>query len=203
MDELLNRIQQLEQRTRRMERRLHHWRLAALLIGVAAIVGYFTAPAGQAQPGAATGNAVTAPFVVRGANGVKLFEVAEFVDRGTDNSQDTLMTLYRNGRQAAMYRTTGKAYKDAYDPAENYLNVVETWLYRYPRDSQGKIEPTAYLAASTALTRAGGSIVVFGDHGQRTTTPPMAARLTAKRGVGGAVMLFDNDGQEGKVLQSR
>lgn len=200
MDGLLDRIQELESRTRQMERLLLRWRLAALLVVVGVVVGYFVTPQGHAQPGVGTSNTFTAPFIVRGSNGVKLFEIAEFVDRGADNSQDTLMTMYRNGRQAVMYRTTGKAYKDAYDPAENYLNVVETWLYRYPRDSQGKIEPTAYLAASTALTRAGGSIAVFGDHGQRTTTPPMAARLTAKRGVGGAVLLFDNDGQEGKTL---
>ena len=98
---------------------------------------------------------------------------------------------------------TGKLYKDANDVAENYLNVVETWLYRYPRDAQGKIDPTPYLAASTALTRAGGSIVVFSEQGKPTTTPPIAARLTAKRGIGGAVILFDGAGNEAKTIQAK
>ncbi|GEM_PF-6409740 len=137
MDGLLDRIQELELRTRKMERLLLRWRLVALLIGVGALIGYVATPQGHAQPGVATANNFTAPFTVRGTNGVKLFEVTEFVDRSADNSQDTLLTLYRNGRQAAMYRTTGKAYKDAYDPAENYLNVVETWLYRYPLFTRG------------------------------------------------------------------
>ena len=205
MDGLLDRIQQLENRTRRMEKKLTAWRLVALVIAVAA-VGYAWVLPGQAQfPGGttATANTFTAPFTIKGTNGAKLLEVSEFTDRNGDGSQDSLLTLYRNGRPAAMYRTTGKLYKDAYDAAENYLNVVETWLYRYPRDAQGKIDPTPYLAASTALTRGGGSIVVFSEQGKPTTTPPIAARLTAKRGAGGVVMLFDSAGNEGKVIQTK
>lgn len=204
MDGLLNRIQELEKRTHKMEQQLFTWRALAILLSVSA-VGYAWVQPGQAQftPPTVNNSTFTAPFVVKGANGVKLLEVSEFVDRAGDGSQDSLLTLYRNGRPAAMYRTTGKIYKDAYESADNYLNVVETWLYRYPRDAQGKIDPTPYLAASTALTRAGGSIVVFSEQGKPTTTPPIAARLTAKRGVGGAVMLFDGAGNEAKVIQAK
>ena len=205
MDGLLDRIQQLETRARKMERQLTKWRVAVVLVAICA-VSYAWVQPGHAQPGftpAANVSTFTAPFVVKGANGVKLFEVSEFVDRAGDGSQDTLLTLCRNGRPAVMYRTTGKLYKDAYEAADNYLNVVETWLYRYPRDAQGKIDPTPYLASSTALTRAGGSIVVFSEQGKPTTTPPIAARLTAKRGTGGAVVLFDAAGNEGRVIQSK
>jgi len=201
MDGMIDRIQELEQRTRKMERQLLTWRALSIFIGVAAI-GYACVTPGQAQPGA-TASTFTAPFVVKGANGVKLLEVTEFVDRAGDGSQDSLLTLFRNGRPAAMYRTTGKLYKDAYESSDNYLNVVETWLYRYPRDAQGKIDPTPYLAASTALTRGGGSIVVFSEQGKPTTTPPIAARFTAKRGAGGAVILYDAAGNESKVIQSK
>ncbi len=203
MDGLLDRIQVLEQRTRKMEGQLRKWRVLALLIGVCAL-GYACVVPGQAQPGAAPVNTFKAPFVVTGTNGLKLLEVSEFTERaGSADSQDALLTLFRNGQPAVMYRTTGKIYKDAYDPADSYLNVVETWLYRYPRDAQGKSEPTPYLAASTALTRGGGSIVVFSQQAKPTTTPPIAARITAKRGAGGAVMLFDSAGNEGKVILSK
>lgn len=203
MDGLLDRIQELENRTRKMERQVRAWRALVFIIALGA-VGYACVLPGQAQPRLpSTNNTFTAPFVVTGNGGVKLLEVSEHVERSGDGSQDCLLTLYRNGRAAATYRTTGKIYKDAYDAAENYLNVVETWLYRYPRDAQGKIDPTPYLAASTALTRGGGSIVVFSEQGKPTSTPPIAARLTAKRGTGGAVMLFDSAGNEGRVIQSK
>ncbi len=205
MDGMLERIDQLERRTRAMERQVRLWRiLAALTILVA--VGYYCVAPGQAQfiPGQQQPTPTfVAPFTVVGTGGVKLLEVTEQFEKAGDGSQDALLTLYRNGRAAVTYRTTGKVYKDAYDAAENYLNVVETWLYRYPRDSQGKIDPTPYLASSTALTRAGGSIVVFSEQGSPTTTPPIAARLTAKRGTGGAVMLFDAAGNEGKIIQTK
>ena len=204
MDSLLERIGALEVRTRNMEKKLTLWRGLAVL-AISAAVGYVWVQPGHAQftPQTTNSNTFTAPFVVKGANGVKLLEISEFVDRAGDGSQDSLLTLYRNGRPAAMYRTTGKLYKDAYESADNYLNVVETWLYRYPRDAQGKIDPTPYLAASTALTRGGGSIVVFSEQGKPTTTPPIAARLTAKRGTGGAVILFDTAGNETKVIQAK
>ena len=204
MDGLLERIQHLETRTRGMERKLRTWRVAAVVIALLA-AGYAFVLPGQAQfrPVGAS-STFSAPFVVTGNNGIKLLEISEHQERAGDGSQDCLLTLYRNGRAAVTYRTTGKAYKDAYEAADNYLNVVETWLYRYPRDAQGKIDPTPYLAASTALTRGGGSIVVFSEQGKgATTTPPIAARLTAKRGTGGAVMLFDSAGNEGRVIQSK
>ncbi|MCI0684310.1 MAG: hypothetical protein L0Y71_19545 [Gemmataceae bacterium] len=203
MDGLLERIHELEQRTRRMEGKLRTWRLAAAVSALVA-AGYVFVVPGQAQfrPVAAS-STFSAPFVVTGNNGIKLLEVSEHLDRAGDGSQDSLLTLYRNGRAAVTYRTTGKVYRDAYESADNYLNVVETWLYRYPRDAEGKIDPTPYLAASTALTRGGGSIVVFSEQGKPSTTPPIAARLTAKRGVGGAIMLFDTAGNEGRVIQAK
>lgn len=203
MDGLLERIHELEKRTRTMEGKLRTWRIAAVA-AVLIAAGYLWALPGQAQfRPVGSSNMFPAPFVVTGSNGIKLLEVSEHIERAGDGSQDCLLTLYRNGRAAATYRTTGKAYKDAYEPTENYLNVVETWLYRYPRDAQGKIDPTPYLAASTALTRGGGSIVVFSEQGKPSTTPPIAARITAKRGSGGAVMLFDAAGNEGRVIQSK
>jgi hypothetical protein len=207
MDGLLDRIQELETRARKMEGQLRKWKLGALLAGIAAI-GYFCVAPGHAQlfPGPANNasNAFKAPFVVTGASGHKLLEVTELTEqRGGSESQDTLLTLFRNGQPAVLYRTTGKMYKDAYDPTDSYLNVVETWLYKYPRDSQGKIEPTPYLASSTALTRAGGSIAVFNEEGKPTRTPPFAARLSAKRGMGGVVLLYDSGGNEVKAIQSK
>jgi hypothetical protein len=204
MEGLIDRIQELEKRTHRMEGQVRLWRVLACLVLVLAI-GYACVQPGQAQFGAPANNTstFTAPLVVTGKGGVKLLEVSEHIEQSGDGSQDALLTLYRNGRAAVTYRTTGKLYKDAYEPSDNYLNVVETWLYRYPRDAQGKIDPTPYLAASTALTRGGGSIVVFSEQGRPTTTPPIAARLTARRGTGGAVMLFDSAGNEGKVILSK
>lgn len=208
MDGLLDRIHELETRTRKMEGQLRKWRFVALL-GCLAAVGYFCVAPGHAQlfPGPGSGNAgntFKAPFVVTGAGGLKLLEVTELTEqRGGTESQDTLLTLFRNGQPAVLYRTTGKMYKDAYDPTDSYLNVVETWLYKYPRDSQGKIEPTPYLASSTALTRAGGSIAVFNEEGKPSRTPPFAARLSAKRGTGGAVLLYDTAGNEVKAIQSK
>ncbi|MCS7046262.1 MAG: hypothetical protein NZO58_07890 [Gemmataceae bacterium] len=203
MEGLLQRIDALERRTLALERKLRTWRSVALVVMLVALAGIWVVPS-QAQQGIGfgTGATFTAPFVVTGTGGAKLLEVNEFFERTGDGSQDALLTLYRNGRPAAMFRTTGKLYKDAYDPADSYLNVVETWLYRYPRDAQGRIEPTPYLVASTALTRGGGSIAVFSEQGRPTATPPMAARLTAKRGVGGAVMLFDQAGNEGRIIQT-
>lgn len=203
MDGFLERIHELEQRTRRMEGKLRAWRVAAVVTALIA-AGYIWVVPGQAQfRPVGSSSSFTAPFVVTGSNGIKLLEVSEHIERAGDGSQDCLLTLYRNGRAAVTYRTTGKPYRDAYEAADNYLNVVETWLYRYPRDAQGKIDPTPYLAASTALTRGGGSIVVFSEQGKPSTTPPIAARLTAKRGTGGAVMLFDAAGNEGRVIQSK
>lgn len=176
MDGFLERIHELEQRTRRMEGKLRAWRVAAVVTALIA-AGYIWVVPGQAQfRPVGSSSSFTAPFVVTGSNGIKLLEVSEHIERAGDGSQDCLLTLYRNGRAAVTYRTTGKPYRDAYEAADNYLNVVETWLYRYPRDAQGKIDPTPYLAASTALTRGGGSIVVFSEQGKPSTTPPSAAR---------------------------
>jgi hypothetical protein len=200
MDGLLERVQDLEKRTGKMQGQLRAWRILAGLcvLATAAFAWVLPGQAQQFRPVGQNTNTFSAPFVVTGGNGVKLLEVGEQVL--ADGSQDCLLTLFRNGRPAATYRTTGKVYKDAYEVGENYLNVVETWLYRYPRDAQGKIEPSPHLASSTALTRAGGSIVVFAEQGKSTSTPPIAARLTAKRGAGGAVMLYDAAGNEGKQI---
>ena len=113
------------------------------------------------------------------------------------------MTFYRNGKPAALLRTTGMAYKDVYDKDANYLNVLETWLYRYQDDQQRAINPTAFLATSTALTRSGGSIVVFNAQGTQSLTPPFAARITSKRGVGGEIILYNPDGTEAKSIQPK
>jgi hypothetical protein len=204
MENLLQRVQQLEARTRRVEGQLWRWRIVAVVLAIGAGVLAYTLP-GIAQPvTGANGYAITAPFVVKAANGSILFEVKEFADQGNANSQDTLMTLYRNGAPAAMYRTTGKIYKDAYDPKENFLNVVETWLYRYPATATGvKADPIPYLASSTALTRAGGSIVVFNAENKASMTPPMAARITAKRGNGGVIRLYDAEGRESREINPK
>jgi hypothetical protein len=202
MDGLHDRIHELEIRARNMEAQLRKWKVLALLIGFCA-VGYACVLPGQAQPVREPIHTFKAPFVVTGTNGLKLLEVNEAVEGTGGGSEDALLTLFRNGQPAVMYRTTGKLYKDAYDPADSYLNVVETWLYRYPRDGKGKVDPTPYLASSTALTRAGGSIVVFGQQDKSTATPPIAARFTAKRGAGGALMLFDAAGHETKVINSK
>jgi hypothetical protein len=53
------------------------------------------------------------------------------------------------------------------------------------------------------VRRAGGSLVVFSQPAKATTTPPIAARLTARRGTGGAVMLYDTAGNETKVIPSK
>jgi hypothetical protein len=204
MENLLKRVQELEARTRRVEGQLTRWRILAIFIALGAAVLGYTLPS-VAQPTTGTnGNAVTAPFVVKGANGSVLFEVKEFSDQTNGNSQDSLMTLYRNGQPAAMYRTTGKMYKDAYDPKENFLNVVETWLYRYPTSAAGvKTDPVPYLASSTALTRGGGSIVVFNAENKASMTPPIAARITATRGNGGAVRLYDSEGRQAKEISPK
>jgi hypothetical protein len=202
MDKLLDRIQELEKRTRKVEGQLLRWRVMAFLIGAGAIGLLYGLP-GHAQQLGGTTTTFAAPFVVKGANGQTLFEVKEFVDRDRGNAQDTLMTFYRNGQPAAMVRTTGLSYKDAFDKDANFLNVLETWLYRYQDDQQRKINPTPYLTTSTALTRGGGSIVVFNAQGNQTMTPPFAARITAKRGVGGEVILYNPDGTEGKAIQPK
>jgi len=203
MEGLRERLQELEGRTRRMERQLLRWRLLACVITVG-VIAYAAVLPGQAQFTQPTqASTFTTPFTIKGTDGVKVMEITDYIDKGNNNSHDALLTLYRNGQPAAIFRTTGKVYKDAYDPAESYLNVVETWLYRYPRGKDGAVQPTAYLASSVALTRAGGSIVVFNEQGAPSTTPPMGARLTAKRGVGGALMLFDPEGNEGKVVTAK
>lgn len=204
MENLLDRMQLLEARTRKLEGQVRGWRLAAFMLALGAL-GLWAVVPGQAQQlgGGGTTTTFAAPFVVKGANGATLFEVKEFIDRGRDNSQDTLMTFYRNGQPAALLRTTGLAYKDAADKEANFLNVLETWLYRYQDDQHQKINPTAYLTTSTALTRAGGSLVVFNAQGNPSLTPPFAARITAKRGVGGEVVLYNPDGTESKTLQPR
>jgi hypothetical protein len=202
MEGLHDRMHELEIRARNMEAQLRKWKVLAFLIGLCA-VGYACVLPGQAQPGGEPFHTFKAPFVVTGSSGLKLLEVNEVVERTGRGSQDALLTLYRNGQPAVMYRTTGKLYKDAYDSAESYLNVVETWLYRYPRDGKGKVDPTPYLASATALTRAGGSIAVFGEQDKTTPTPPFAARITARRGAGGAIMLFDAAGHEGKLIHAK
>lgn len=205
MDNLLARLQELETRTRKVEGQLRRWRVGAFLLCLATVSLVYVLP-GQAQfgvGGVAQQNVVSAPFIVKGSNGVKLLEINEFVDRNNTASQDALLTMYRNGQPAAMFRTTGKIYKDAYDPKENYLNVIETWLYRYPVGKNGQVEPIPYLASSTALTRGGGSIAVFNEQGNPSMTPPFAARLTAQRGAGGAVMLFDQEGNQAKTFVAK
>lgn len=202
MEKLLERMQVLEARTRKLEGQVRGWRFAAGLLALGALALWAVVP-GQAQQLGTTSTTFAAPFVVKGANGATLFEVKEFIDRGRDNSQDTLLTFYRNGQPAALLRTTGLAYKDATDRDTNFLNVLETWLYRYQDEQGKKINPTAYLTTSTALTRGGGSLVVFNAQGNPSLTPPFAARITAKRGVGGEVILYNPDGTESKSLQPR
>jgi hypothetical protein len=207
MESLLERIQELENRTRKVEGQLLRWRTLAFLLAIGGAALAYCLP-GQAQvplTNLAAPTTFTAPFVVKAANGMTLLEVKEFNDQASENSQDALLTLYRNGLPAVMYRTTGKVYKDAYDPKENFLNVVETWLYRYPKNATtGKLEPLPYLAASTALTRAGGSVVVFNEESSKPSmTPPFAARLTAKRGSGGSLVLYDNEGREAREIQPK
>ena len=45
--------------------------------------------------------------------------------------------------------------------------------------------------------------MVFNDQGAASTTPPFAARLTAKEGIGGRLILFNPDGKEGKVIDPK
>jgi hypothetical protein len=118
MNEFVERLHELERRTRTLERQLRTWRVLALVIVIGA-AGYAWVLPGQAQPGGTPASAFKAPFTVTGTNGVKLLEVTEYADKTGGDSQDTLLTLFRNGYPAAMYRTTGKFYKDAYDPADS------------------------------------------------------------------------------------
>lgn len=203
METLLDRIQVLEGRTRAMERQLWRWRMFAVLAALGAVILVYARPGVAQQFGAPTVSTFTAPFVVKGSNGNTLFEVKEYLDANRANSQDTLLTFYRNGQPAAIIRTTGLTYKDVYDKGENFLNVLETWLYRYQDEQQKPTTPKAYLATSTALTRGGGSLVVFNGEGNPKLTPPFAVRITAKRGVGGEVILYNPDGTEAKALQPR
>lgn len=107
-----------------------------LALGAAALV--YVLP-GHAQPlGVGAPVTFTAPFIVKGANGSTLLEVKEYTDPNRGGSQDTLMTFYRSGQPAAMLRTTGLNYKDVYDKDANFLNVLETWLYRYQDDQHAK-----------------------------------------------------------------
>src|SRR5207237_595939 len=72
-----------------------------------------------------------------------------------------------------------------------------------PARSAGQ-DPTGSLPGR--LDRADarrGSIVVFNEQGSPTTTPPMAARLTAKRGSGGTLILYHMDGTEGNQIKAK
>ncbi len=217
MENLVDRVQQLEMRTRKMEAQLWRWRIAVLSIGLAAVglgfglrseaqqqpPSYQQQPPYQQQPyqqapAAPAGTVVNAPFTVKGSDGSTLLTITEYQDT-MRKGNDSLLTFYRNGLPAALFRTTGMTYRQATDSKDNFLNVIETWLYRYP----DKASPVPYLAASTALTRSGGSLVVFNEQGAASTTPPFAARLTAQQGIGGRLVLFNPDGKEAKVIDPK
>jgi hypothetical protein len=108
------------------------------------------------------------------------------------------LTLYANGQPSAVLVTSGELYKDAEDPGQTYLNLLETFLYKYPPRS----EPKPFLASSLALTRAGGSLLLWNNTDVPGSTPTHAARLTAKRGVGGTLILSSDKGQEVARLPS-
>jgi hypothetical protein len=193
MDNLADRFQQLETRIHRLERRLRMAKVTAVALALAAACVTYGFR-GEAQQPPPQGSTVKAPFTVTGSNGATLLTVDEYYDKDRKEF-DTLLTYYRNNVPSALFRTTGLYYKDAADPQLSFLNVFETWLYK-----SDKTPPAAFLVASTALTRAGGSIVVYNDQGPTSTTPPFAARLTAKTGIGGRLVLFNPKGQEAKVI---
>jgi hypothetical protein len=197
MDNIVERLERLENRTRRIEGQLWRWRITALALGLVAVTLGYTLP-GNAQQLIDPGSVATAPFTIKAKDGTTLMTIADF-DDGTRKSKDTLLTYYRNGQPAALFRTTGMTYRDAADPKDNFLNVFETWLYRYP----DKGPAVAYLTSSTALTRSGGSLVLFNDQGPVSATPPFALRLSAQQGIGGRISLFNPDGKEAKVIDPK
>ena len=197
MENLGERLQGLEARTRKMEAQLRRWRLAACLIGLTA-VGLAVVVRSDAQQPVEQAYVVSALFTVKGSTGNTIFTVMEYED-GQRKSKDAMLTLYRNGLPAALVRTTGMTYRDAADPKENFLNVLETWLYKYP----DKGSPVPYLVSSTGLTRSGGSFVIFNDQAGASTTPPFAARLTAKEGIGGQLSLFNTEGKVSKIIDAK
>jgi hypothetical protein len=195
MESLPDRFHRLEMRIHRLERQLRMAKVTGMVLTLVAASAFFGFRGEAEQPPVpAQASSVKAPFTVTGSNGATLLTIDEFYDKDRKEF-DTLLTYYRNNAPAALFRTTGLTYKDAADPAMSFLNVFETWLYKYD-----KTPPSAYLVASTALTRAGGSIVVYNDQGSASSTPPFAARLTAKQGIGGRLVLFNPKGQEAKVI---
>jgi hypothetical protein len=201
MERLEKRLEELEARTRKIERRLRWWQLAAvsLLITVLSLWGSLT---GQAQVGqGANATAFSAPFEIRGSAGQPLLRVSENRTTTDRNSpREAVLTLFLDGRQSVSLRTTGEMFKDPDDPGLSFLNLFQTWLYQYPNDERGKPVERATLASSLGLTRAGGSFVLWrlpeGDSLQGT----QAARLSAKRDGGSSLILFKKDGTVGTTV---
>ena len=146
MENLVDRLQRAGKTDLyQMEALLWRWRIAALSIGLAA-VGLGFVLRSEAQQPISAGSVVSAPFTVKGSDGSTLMTITEYQDTQRKGN-DSLLTFYRNGQPAALFRTTGMTYRQATDVKDNFLNVVETWLYKYP----DKGSPVPYLTASTAL----------------------------------------------------
>ncbi|HYV36050.1 MAG TPA: hypothetical protein VE988_10130 [Gemmataceae bacterium] len=198
MDNMVERLVALETRTRKIESQLRRWRVAALLLGLVAVSAGIVLP-GQAQQPVPEGTVVNAPFTIKGKDGRVMLMVTDYTDDARAGAKDTLLTFYRNNTPTAVFRTTGDYYKDAADDKSTFLNVFETWLYRIDDKNPGP-----YLATSTALTRSGGSFVVFNEQkGKKADAhPPFAARITATE-AGGRVILYSPDGKESKLIDSK
>ena len=193
MDRIEARIQLLEERTLNTERHLKRWRMLTFILGISVLMSYSIRLQRPFEVEAQTLTRFPAPFeITTQAKGKTMRLMRVDVAPSGPNLVGAALTLYANDQPAASLMTTGALYKDAEDPTQSYLNLLETFLYKYPANGQ----PKPLLASSLALTRAGGSLVLWNNTDAQGSQPSHAARLTAKRGVGGTLILSSDKGVE-------
>jgi hypothetical protein len=194
-------LDEVRARIRQLERQLRRWRIGVLSFGLALIVALSVSVA-RSQQGSTP---IRAPFTIVGEKGETLLFVDKWQKPGSP-VYGTALTLYvaQTGASktlpAATIVASGDLYKDASDPQADYLNVVETYLYKYGSNSRGPTT-TPYKASSLGLTRAGGSQILWNLPKEPNSVPTPAARLTAKRDVGGELILSSDRGKEGTTLK--
>jgi hypothetical protein len=197
MDAMEKRLRFLEERTQHLEQSVKLSKVVAFILCVGLVVSYSSQWQRPIAALAQSGTSFPAPFEIYtqvGNQKMVLMRVEALNARLGDPTSPWGggLKLYANGQPSALMLPTGQTYKDPDDPNQNYLNLLATYLYKFPPSGP----PKPLMVSSLALTRAGGSFMLWNNTDTPGVVPSHAVRITAKRGVGGTLIFSSAIGKE-------